>query len=270
VRPIVFVSAMTVVAMILLLAVVVRALESGFAFFPLTGETETPSQFGVGYQSLSVRTRDGEQLHGWKIPSAAAKARVLYFHGNGGNLSVWTPILVGIARRGYTITAFDYRGYGRSSGRPSERGLYADVDAALDWDDGARGVPVIYWGRSLGAAMAAYAATRTRPDGLILEAGFPNAWSLVRGSAPLALVGLFSSYRFPTASFVRRAGCPVLVMHGDDDRVIPFALGRALFDEVPEPKRFVPIRGGDHNDASPADADAYWSAVRAFVETLRR
>jgi len=260
-----------VVAVAAVFALFVRSIEARFAFFPSGGELETPADAGVAFEPATVRTRDGERLHQWFLPHPHARALVVYFHGNGGNLSGWLPILAGIHRQGYAVRAFDYRGYGLSSGRPTERGLYADVEAVIEWmsADDPR-VPTIFWGRSLGSAMAAYAATRRRPDGLVLEAGFPDAWSVVRGSPLLALLAMFSSYRFPTASYVRRAGCPVLVMHGDDDRVIPFELGRRLFDAIPEPKRFVPIRGGDHDDAAPADADAYWSAVRAFVDTLRR
>jgi uncharacterized protein len=254
-------------ALAAVLALLARSIEARFAFFPSAGELETPADAGVAFEAATIRTRDGERLHGWFLPHPHARALVVYFHGNGGNLSVWLPVLAAIHRQGYAVRAFDYRGYGLSSGSPGERGLYADVEAALEWAAADDRAPTIYWGRSLGTAMAAYAATRRRPDGLILEAGFPDAWSLVRGS-PLALLALFSSYRFPTASYARRAGCPVLVMHGDADGVIPFALGRALFDRIPEPKRFVTIRGGDHNDASPADPDAYWSAVRAFVDAL--
>ena len=252
------------------LALFARAIEARFAFFPAGGERQTPADAGIAFEPATIRTRDGERLRGWFLPHPRPRAVVLYFHGNGGNLSVWLPILVDMHRQGYAVRAIDYRGYGRSSGRPSERGLYVDVDAALEWAAEDRRAPVIYWGRSLGTAMASYAATRHRPDGLILEAGFPDAWSLVRGSPPLAILALFSTYRFPTASYVRRAGCPILVMHGDADQVVPFALGEALYASAPAPKQFVRIRGGDHNDAAPAEPDAYWSAVRAFVESLPR
>ena len=115
--------------------------------------------------------------------------------------------------------------------------------------------------------MAAYAATIAKPDGLIVEAGFPDVRSVVRGS-PLALLALFSSYRFPTASFIARARVPSLVIHGDADSVIPFAVGRELFQRIPDPKQFVTIRGGDHNDRYPTDPVAYWSAVDSFVGSL--
>ena len=120
--------------------------------------------------------------------------------------------------------------------------------------------------------MAAHAATVRAPDGLILESGFPDARALVRTSPLLAFLALFSSYRFPCADFLHRLGKPVavLVMHGDDDRVVSIAQGQALFDRIAEPKQFVAIRGGDHNDLTPSEPDAYWQAVDRFVATLIR
>lgn len=249
----------------------VRMVEPRFAFFPTRGETASPADFGVPFDRATIDTADGEQLAAWTLTAPRPKAVVLYFHGNGGNLSIWTPILVGVQQQGYDVRAIDYRGYGASSGRASERGLYRDVDAALEWNAGAAraGVPVVYWGRSLGTAMAAYAASRRKPDGLILEAGFVDARSLLRASPPLAILGLFSSYRFPTARYASAARCPVLVIHGDRDRVIPFQNGRALFDALPEPKQFMTVPGGDHNDTRPADATSYWTAIDAFVQRLR-
>jgi uncharacterized protein len=261
-----------VIAVVALRALV-RVIEPRFAFFPTTGETATPGRYGLPFESATLVSSDGERVRAWTLPHAGPRAHVVYFHGNGGNLSEWLPILAGVQRQGYTVHAIDYRGYGESTGRPTERGLYLDVDAALEWvwsTYGNRRVTVIYWGRSLGTAMAAYGATRRQPDGLILEAGFPDARSLLRASPPLALLGLLSSYRFPTASYAQRAGRPVLVIHGDNDRVIPFTSGRALFDALPEPKRFVRIAGGDHNDVTPADAAAYWTAVHTFIDSITR
>src|SRR5215213_8914964 len=135
-------------ATVLALVALVRWLEPRLAFFPSPGETVTPT--------------DGERLRAWRItppPPQATRARIVYFHGNGGNLSNWTPILAGIVRRGYAVLAVDYRGYGLSTGRPTERGLYRDVDAVVAHSSSRPDtVPLMYWGRSLGGAMAAYAA----------------------------------------------------------------------------------------------------------------
>ena len=262
-------------------ALVVRLVESGFAFYPLAGETVTPERFGIAHEALSVATSDGEQLRGWALPAQGpaegghdvqviARAHIVYFHGNGGNLSIWAPILAGIARQGYSVLAFDYRGYGRSTGSPNERGLYRDVDAVVKrfWDGPRQDVPVVYWGRSLGGTMAAYAATVRAPDGLILESAFPDVRSLVRSQPLLALLALFSTYRFPAAEFLQHVKSPVLVMHGDNDGVIPFGQGHALFERIAGPKRFVTILGGDHNDLTPPDPRVYWEAVDEFIVGL--
>jgi fermentation-respiration switch protein FrsA (DUF1100 family) len=260
-------TAVALIGFIAVLFALVRAIEPSFAFFPLAGETETPAAFGVRYESITIETSDGERLHAWQLPAAAPRAQIVYFHGNGGNLSVWAPILVGIARHGYSVLAVDYRGYGLSTGRPSERGLYRDVDAVLEHVArlGDTRAPLVYWGRSLGTATAAYAATVAPPRALILESGFPDARALVRSSPPLALLALFSTYRFPTAEFASQVQRPILVVHGDRDSIVPFTLGRALFDRISGSKEFLTVAGGDHNDVAPPDASHYWDAIERFI-----
>jgi fermentation-respiration switch protein FrsA (DUF1100 family) len=263
--------AIVVVVLIVALAVIVRLLEPRFAFFPSAGNTPPPTEPGVQITGWSVATRDGERLQGWSLEPESPRATVLYFHGNGGNLSVWAPILIGLARHGLAVVAFDYRGYGASTGRPTEQGLYRDVEAVVERfrAQPQRPLPVVYWGRSLGTAMAAYATTIAAPNGVIFESGFPDARSVARTSPVLAVLAVFSSYRFPAAEFMRRSATPppTLVMHGDRDSVVPFELGRSLFASLKEPKTFVTIRGGDHNDVVPADP-AYWPQVDRFLQQL--
>jgi fermentation-respiration switch protein FrsA (DUF1100 family) len=260
------------VGCVLLMWPLVRWMEPRVAFFPTAGESETPQHFGVAFDARTIETTDGERLRAWVMPAPAPRANVLYFHGNGANLSNWAPILTGIVKRGYSVVAFDYRGFGKSTGRPTERGLRLDVDAVVKYANTVQSgaIPTIYWGRSLGAAMAAYAATVQPPDGIILESGFVNARAAVRDSPILLVLSFFSSYRFQTAEYVNRANRPVLVMHGNRDRVIPFDRGRELFEALTVPKQFFVIEGGDHNDEAPRDAEAYWSAVDRFAESLVR
>ena len=261
----------SIVATCVLLLTLTRWMEPRMAFFPTRGELETPRDVGLPFESLTINTDDGEHLRAWVMRAPSPRANVVYFHGNGANLSNWTPILAGIVRHGYSALAFDYRGYGLSTGRPTERGLYRDVEAVVKqvWTTG-ESVPTIYWGRSLGASMASHAATVRPPDGLILESGFPSARAVVRTSMVLRVLSIFSSYRFPTADFANRAGRPVLVMHGNRDGVIPLELGRELFDALTVPKQFFVIEGGDHNDNTPPDAVAYWATVDRFSSDLRR
>jgi uncharacterized protein len=261
----------TLAVTLLALALFVRWVEPRLAFFPSPGEADTPRDFGVAFEPLTIETKDGERLRAWLMPAAAPRARVVYFHGNGGNLSNWSPILAGIVTRGYSVIALDYRGYGLSTGRPTEQGIYRDVDAlvARAWPDADPAVPLVYWGRSLGGTMAAYAATVRTPAGVILEAGFPDARSVTRGSPSLAFLFLFASYKFPTADFINAANVPVLQLHGDHDSVIPFELGRELSARIQVRKDFVVIAGGDHNDTVPTDPQTYWSAIDRFVDALK-
>jgi fermentation-respiration switch protein FrsA (DUF1100 family) len=262
----------TIAALVLivaLLAVLVRRFEPAFAFFPTSGESATPATFGAAFARETLTTSDGERLGAWALTRKDAAATVLYFHGNGGNLSMWAPIITGIHARGYDVYAFDYRGYGVSSGRPTERGLYRDVEAAVEWvGRGHQRRPIVYWGRSLGATMAAYAASVRRPDGIILESGFRDARSLMSGSPVTWLLFLFATYRFPTAEWLRGVDRPVLVVHGDRDRIVPFQNGQRLFEAIEGEKRLFVVAGGDHNDTAPPDPVAYWRTIDAFITGL--
>lgn len=121
------------VGVVVLLAIAVRLMEARFAFFPLAGEDVTPADFNIPFDAAFVTTSDDQRLRVWSLRHQEARAVVVYFHGNGGNLAIWAPILAGIHREGYTVHAVDYRGYGLSTGSPSERGLFRDVEAFVAW-----------------------------------------------------------------------------------------------------------------------------------------
>ena len=269
------ISVAALVLVVVTLMLFVRWLEPRIAFFPSVGEDDTPDDYGASYAPLAVRTVDGEELRGWHLQpgdGGPARALIVYFHGNAGNLSMWAPVLADMAARGYAVIAFDYRGYGLSTGRPTEQGLYRDADAVVAYIAALPGpaAPIVYWGRSLGTAVAAYAASRRRPAGIVLESGFSDARSALRASPLLAVLARLSTYGFGTAEFLRRVDPPVpaLLLHGDRDTVVPYAEGRLLFDRITGPKELVTIPGGRHNDSRPADERTYWEAVDRFVSRL--
>jgi fermentation-respiration switch protein FrsA (DUF1100 family) len=272
-RPVLYLA--IAAALLIAMKALVARIEPRLMFFPTSGQTVTPRDVGLEYRDLSIHTSDGETLSAWWIGHAAARADVVYFHGNGGNLSIWLPILAGVQASGLSVLACDYRGYGKSTGSPTEHGLYLDAEAVLgalsrlrreqgaprDADER----PIVYWGRSLGGAVAAYAASVARPDGLILESTFVDKAAVIRDHLALRALNVLSSYRFETARMLDGFDGPALVMHGDADGVVPFAAGRALFDRLRGPKRFVTLRGADHNDLFPATAREYWRAIEDLV-----
>ena len=181
-----------------------------------------------------MKTQDGERISAWLLKHPEPRAEVLYFHGNGGNLSAWEEVLTEIYGQSITVFALDYRGYGKSTGSPTEKGLYLDVQAFLErfWTDLHQpSRKVFYWGRSLGGPMATFAVTEKMPDGVILESTFPSKSSLLRHYPLLRILGVFSRYRFSTVSFLKKPHSPVLVLHGDRDKVVPFEQGRLLFQK---------------------------------------
>ena len=256
------------------LQVLIRWLEPRMAFFPWRGVQETPAASGLAFSDVRISTDDGETIHGWWMEHPSPRAQVIFFHGNGGNLSLWLDVLVALRERGFSVLAVDYRGYGDSTGRPSERGLYRDADATLrTFAESLRKPEVltVYWGRSIGAPVAAYAASTVRPDALVLESPFPDIATLFSDNLVMTATMFFSSYRFPTSRFLARYDRPLLVVHGDRDSIIPFSAGRQVFDAAPSSqKTFVPIPGADHNDLHVANPDAYWPAIDAFIASLSR
>ena len=263
----------TLVVVAVGLKLLVWWLEPRMAFFPSAGVQETPASAGLAYTDIKIPTEDGEMLHGWWLEHESPHAQVIYWHGNGGNLSLWLDVLADLRRRGFSVLAVDYRGYGSSTGHPSEKGIYRDAEAAVKhFTTHLRrpGAPLVYWGRSLGCAVASNSAARGAPEGLILESPFPDVGSLFERNPVMKILSLFSTYRFPTSLHLENYRGPLLVMHGDADSIIPFAAGRRVFERAATAsKRFVPIRGADHNDNF-AGHEEYWRTVDDFVAGLRR
>jgi fermentation-respiration switch protein FrsA (DUF1100 family) len=249
----------------------IGALEAKLVFFPYRGEDQNPGALGIPYQTVPLTTSDGERLAAWLLEPERPIADVVYFHGNGGNLSVWLPVVASLYERGLRVLAIDYRGYGLSTGKPSETGVYRDAEAAARYsaENRASDRPLIFWGRSLGGPIAASATRVVTPDGLILESTFPDKAAVVRAQPVLRILNAFSAYRFATAEMLQAFSRPVLVIHGDRDSVIPFQLGRELYDRLHGPKQFAAVAGADHNDFFDTSREAYWKPIMAFVLSNR-
>ena len=266
-------SLAAVVAVLVGLKLLVWWLEPRIAFYPIPGVQETPASVGLTYADERIPTEDGETLHGWWLEAPVPRAQVVFFHGNGGNLSLWLDVIAELRRRDFSVLAVDYRGYGASTGRPSERGLYRDGAASIRaFAERFRkgGSPTIYWGRSIGSAVAAEAAIRLRPDGLVLESPMPDVRSVLRSNPVMWLLSFFSSYRFPTLRFVSRTDVPLLVVHGDADSIVPYEAGKRVFEAAATSRKtFATVSGADHNDLHVVRPQLYWQAIDTFVAGLR-
>ncbi|MGB2870035.1 MAG: alpha/beta hydrolase [Bacteroidota bacterium] len=244
--------------------------EESFIFFP--------SKYPSGYYDIAARsqdirdcwivTEDGLKLHGWFIPAENPVATAVVSHGNAGNVSHRLDFLRHLQRAGFNVLMYDYRGYGRSEGTPSELGIYRDGKAAYEYAirlpevDPTR---MILWGTSLGGAVAVDVATHCPAAGLILESTFTSAQDVAKSAYPFLPFRFLLRTKLNSIDRIRTLTPPILFLHGSKDRIIPFGLGRKLFESANEPKEFYSIEGADHNDTYSVGGTGYFEKVREFA-----
>ncbi|RMI29890.1 alpha/beta hydrolase [Nocardia stercoris] len=220
----------------------VRPVLELLVFRPEAGGTGTPADYGLDYTDVPVVTADGCELSAWFVRARGGRAplgHILYAHGNAGNISGRMPVLALLADAGFDVLVFDYRGYGRSTGRPSEQGMYLDARAAraaLLAQPEVDPERVLYFGKSLGGGVLLELAQAHPPAGLILVSTFTGLRDVVRSLYPL-LPAFTMPDAFPSLRRVRTLRSPVLIMHGERDELVPVGMGRDLFAAAPEPKR---------------------------------
>lgn len=244
-------------------------IEERFIFYPTAPIDQTPANYRLPFDDVFLTTADGVRLHGWFIPHPSAKVTLIWFHGNAGNISHRLEN-IRLLRDSVklNIFIFDYRGYGRSEGRVSEEGTYKDGEAAFDYLRSRRDIDskrIVFFGRSLGAAVAAELATREGCLALILETPFVSIREMARVAFPFLPIGSLLRTRYDVVEKVRRIKTPLLVLHGDQDEIVPFAQGRKVFEAAPQPKEFYTIRGARHNDTYLVGGDAYFAALTDFI-----
>ena len=233
------------------LALVIFFSQASLIYYPETGRNiiAAPDYVGLAYESVEISTADGETLHGWFVPAPAANGTVLFFHGNAGNISHRMEYLLMFHRLGYNTFIFDYRGYGQSSGSPSEAGTYLDAQSAWRYLTEAKDIPparIVLFGESLGGAVAAWLAMNEKPGMLALASVFTSVPDMAAKIYPFLPVRLLSRFDYNTIEYLQSVTCPVFIAHSPQDEIVPFAHGRALYQAAPEPKQFLELQGG-HN-----------------------
>jgi fermentation-respiration switch protein FrsA (DUF1100 family) len=247
-------------------------LERFYVFRPSRDILRTPTDFGIPYDQCFIDVEKGVRLCAWHVKPDDPVGSIVYFHGNSGNLGVLNEILAMLFKSGLQVLAVDYRGYGWSTGVPSEQGFYQDARASAEYFNANfrdRKLGLVYWGRSLGGCAASYAAQEIPPDGLLLETAFPSKASLLKHYPRLKPLSPFSRYRFNTVEHLEGHQFPVLLLHGDKDRTVPLSQGQALYAAIAQPKEFWCVRGGGHVDIHMVDTKRYLHKVVEFVKSVK-
>lgn len=247
------------------LILVVFFLQERLLYFPQMGRdvATTPNAVGLKYEDVWLESAPGVKIHGWFVAHPSAKGTVIFFHGNAGSIGLRLDWLQMFHELGYATLIVDYRGYGRSSGKPSEQGTYEDASAAWEHVTRVRGVApkeVVIAGDSLGAAVATELAARTSPRALVIQSTFTSVPDLAAEHYRFLPVRWISRFDYDTLSRIAHVSAPVLVAHSPMDELIPFHHGQALYAKAREPKRFVELAGG-HNEG-------YIFARRAWIDAL--
>lgn len=273
------------VVLVVLCATIVAGimfLERQMTYFPtrypdgLWAVDDVTRHSGCTVEDCYFMTEDGLRLHGWwcrptHAEGITADMVLLWFHGNAGNLSHRADLMLRLAKTPAQVFIVDYRGYGRSEGRPSEQGLYRDSDAAWRYLSSERRVAperIVLFGDSLGAAVAVDLASRVPAAGLIVQSGFTSAADMAAEHFPFVPRALIRT-KMDSLAKIPRVGAPKLFIHSPQDEVVPYQLGRRLFEAAPEPKRFVEVEGASHNDTDVVGGHRYFDAVRDFVALCR-
>ncbi len=239
-------------------------------FYPTPGVDLRPEEIGIDAEDVYLSTSDGVRIHSFYLPDGRGTSRaILFLHGNAGNASHRLPNAAELARLGAAVLLLEYRGYGLSEGTPEEAGVYLDARAGLGFLE-EHGFPpdrIVLFGRSIGGAVAVDLAVDRGLAGLILEGMFTSGADMARSVFGAPLAALVGS-RWDSMSKIVRVRCPILFFHGDRDEVVPFSLGRRLYEEAPEPKAFETIVGAGHNDTTIVGGPPYFARIGAFLDRV--
>jgi uncharacterized protein len=249
----------------------VWVLQRRMIYFPLPQDVPHAASALERAEDVTFETADGLLLHGWfASPAQSNGATVLIFNGNAGDRSSRAPLATALTRAGFSVLLFDYRGYGRNPGQPTEPGLVADARAARQYVSSRADVDparLVYFGESLGAAVAVALAVEQAPAALVLRSPFTSLADMARLQFPFLPTFLLRD-RLESLNQISRVDCPLLVITGDRDSVVPPAQSRRLYEAAPGPKRFVLIAEADHNDYELLAGQQLITEVTQFVEQV--
>lgn len=261
------VSILGIVLVLLGVNVFIYLKQPRMVFFPLKEIEQTPDQWGLHYEPVTLKSTRGIRISGWYLPVEHADRVLLFFHGNGGNISHRRESIEIFHRLGLNVLIIDYQGYGNSEGMPGEQAMYDDGRAAFDYlvsDRKFKKENVVVFGRSLGGAVAVRITAEKQPGAAILESTFASVPDVASYYFPVMSKFIVSRYRFNSLAQVKKIHCPLLVLHSKQDDVIPFMSGVKLYNGANNPRTFVELVG-DHNSGFMQSQPAYEEVLASFL-----
>jgi len=258
------------ILIIFILAVIIfyQQLENSIIFYPDKALDDRPSNWDLCYKDIQFLTPDGQKLHGWFFPVSGKSPVLLFCHGNAGNISHRIENIKFLVKRDISVFIFDYKGYGQSSGRPSEKGIYIDGIAAYDYLTKIEKISpdrIAIFGRSIGGAVAIEIALQRKARCLIIESTFTSTKDMAKTIFPFFIVSPFLPHHYNNILKIVGVTIPKLIIHGEDDNIVPFSMGNKLFAQATEPKLFLPIHGAGHNDTYVVGGEDYFEAIVNFI-----
>lgn len=263
-----------VVAVYAGLALMLFFLQSKLLYQPQGDYVYTPENIGLNYEAVTLKTSDDHSIAAWFIPARTGQGQrtVLFCHGNAGNMSHRLHTLQLLHELGLNCLIVDYRGYGQSPGKPTERGTLLDIRAGWDWLVEEKGVSpeqIILFGRSLGGSIAATIAEEVDPGGVILESTFTCFVDIGKYYYPWLPVQWFVKFEYNTLDAVKKMKCPVFIVHSPDDEIVPYQFGQKLYEAAPEPKFFKELKGG-HNEGFFENPILYKKIWQEWIDLLNK
>jgi fermentation-respiration switch protein FrsA (DUF1100 family) len=244
--------------------------QPGFLFRPEREISGTPAEIGLDFEDVVFKSADGVDLNGWYVPAKSSKLTLLFCHGNSGNIGHRLDSINIFHNLGLNCFIFDYRGYGSSQGKPSEEGTYADAMAAYKWlteEKKTVAEDIIFFGRSLGGAVAAQLAGSLKARALVVESAFTSYVDIAKEYYPYMPVRWFARFSYSTIDYIRDVHCPVMLIYSRNDEIVPYKFGLELYEAANEPKEFIEIFGG-HNDCFLASGKIYTEVWEKWLSVL--
>ncbi len=259
-----------VILLALAFFVFLRYFERWQIYYPTQFIEQSPATVGLAYENINFKTEDGVTLNGWFIPHPEAIATILFCHGNAGNIGDRVETILLLHDLKVNLFIFDYRGYGKSVGRPSEIGTYRDGMAAYHYLESRKDVDmkkIILFGESLGGAVATEMATKVKPAGLILDSAFTSIQNISRDIYPFFPIRPLIRTKYDTLSKIKTIHCPVLVAHSKEDDIVKFHHGQELFAAANEPKEFLVLHG-THNESIGMNGEVALCGLAHFIQRV--